>query len=216
MKKLLNLSVMKKNLFILLLLSPSFLFAQSFEKVKKSYKGFHFFGGYHQGRFLNGNFGKALKDGNITQDYGFNVGGRLILFPFIIDMSFLQHNYNVKNTSSSLWNYGDTTKIRQLGLETSLSIPLFMGWKPLLPYAGVGYQSTILGVDIDGFGKPKNKNINSSIANTPTSIWKVGFFITPSEFVRLFIEYKQSLDLKDEFAIQQLNLSISFKVPGKK
>jgi hypothetical protein len=70
----------------------------------------------------------------------------------LISITGFHSNYKIDQNATGAWRYADTTKVRHAGTEVALSIPLFMGFKPIIPYGGVACQFSGLGANVSVFG----------------------------------------------------------------
>lgn len=135
---------------ILLLVICNTAFGQKTIKEAREYMmGFQVGLGYHQSTFVNPQFAKVIENGNLSREIGAVFSTRFTYLPIIIDFNWFSSNFKASSDINFEWNYPDTALIRHRGLELSVSVPLIPTSKNFVPYAGIGYQSSALGIGVE-------------------------------------------------------------------
>ena len=178
-------------------------------RSQKSVNGFMVSYGYHQTTFLNPVFGNNINDDIIKKKYGGVFTASYTAYPFIFDIDWFSSRFRVQDKVS--WPYNDTTNVRHRGMSFFISSALFplVHSKSFLPYIGIGYQSSALGVGIEIVKVSKGgKSVEQSSINTSCPQWKIGFKLKWWEAYWLIVEYRQSIMLNQEKSLNELSVLI--------
>lgn len=173
----------------------------------KQINGFTLAYGYHQTTFLNEVFGMNISNNVISRKYGGVLMARMKLYPIIIDVDWFSSRFRISDAVS--WPYSDTTNVRHRGMGFFISSALFplMHSKIFVPYVGIGYQTSSLGVGVDIIEmNDSNKSIEPSSIITSCPQWKAGFLVNMSRMYNLTIEYRQSFPLNREMAFNEISI----------
>lgn len=181
---------------------------------QKESDGFSISYGPHTTSFLNGTFANNNGNSTIERRYGGIFTTSYRLYPIIIDVDWFSSNFRVKN--SPTWPFSDSTVVRHRGISVFISTTFFplVHSRTFFPYAGVGYQTSSLGVGIAAVKINENtaKDKISSI-DTSAPLWKLGCSIYIFKAYKITAEYRQSLALgqKKSFSELCLLLGLDFK-----
>jgi hypothetical protein len=177
----------------------------------RSMKGLSLSIGYQGGQFLNPQYGLLSKEKFLKQRYGILVDFRKVLYPVIIDLGFFVTNFQNETSAS-----GNPLVHRGIDIAVSTALlPLaFRISRLLVPYIGLGYQfSDVYETNSSGFSNtafPKTSEIASSM-HVWQPVWKTGLMINVVPRFIVNFEYRQSLMLNDEKALNQYNVSIGYR-----
>lgn len=177
-------------------------------------KKFSVHAGYQPTWFLNATFAGSKESGLIKQEYGYTLGGKITLFPVILDCNYFESDYSSADVSFFI---SDSASIRHRGFEFSLSAVLFpIAYKTtpfIMPNLGVGYQSAQLAVfnNTKFFSSNKEEDLISS-SGTSGLIWRFGVLWNLGNTFVLSTDYKQSLLLKDRKAFHQLSATLGIRL----
>ncbi len=197
---------MKKLLLILLC---GLLLQAANAQTNDSWQGLELYGSYTNVGFLNPTFSYNANNQVIASDFGFEAGGKAIHRNFMINLAFIQTNYQMQATNLFVDN---STRFR--GVEGGFSLFLFpMISKYFSPYAGVGYVNASVEViksTKSGSGSTATTNDDLQAA-TPVSmaLWKFGIRAAYGR-MSLSGEYKQALG-NGEKAFNMLSVTVGIQ-----
>jgi hypothetical protein len=192
-------------LFLLCYFSLQIVYAQT----DNSFQGLEVYGSYSKLSFLNPTFSYNTNNQVIGSDFGFEAGGKVIHRNFMINLAFVQTNYQMQATNLFVDN---STRFR--GVEGGFSLFLFpMVSKYFSPYAGLGYvNASVEVVKSTKTGSGSTAQTNDDLqAATPinSALWKFGIRAAYGR-MSLSGEYKQTFG-NDEKAFNMLSITLGIQ-----
>lgn len=194
---------------ILLLLLCCLCLQVANAQTDNSWQGLEVYGSYSKVSFLNPTFSYNANNQVIASDFGFEAGGKVIHRNFMINLAFVQTNYQMQATNLFTDN---TTRFR--GVEGGFAVFLFpIISKYFSPYAGLGYvNASVEVVKSTKTGSGSNAQTNDDLqAATPVSsaLWKFGVRGAYGRF-SLSGEYKQTFG-NAEKAFNMLSVTLGIQ-----
>lgn len=175
--------------------------------------------GYKHLKFLDIDYLMRVEEKMVKYSYGVNTNVSVNYYPIMIDVSAFYSKYTVGDLYlHSFIDYPDK-RIYHYGLSGYLSIfplPRLGGLtRYIMPYIGIGYETSSLCILKKPFGESKSSdNSTNVLASTPTSglKWKVGSKIYLGERFALYGEYYNPINSDKEIANRGWIVGVSLKM----
>jgi hypothetical protein len=144
---------------------------------------------YSTVNFLNANFASHLQDKNIKRDFGILYDFRLTrLSPLMLDVVYNYESFTIDENFSS--DFAGKNILNQ-SFELSSSLILFPCPRYFVPYAGIGYNYSWLKQKKSTDSSENEEDEPVSVNSCP--IWKAGIQSFLTDYLMVYIEYKQSV-----------------------
>ncbi len=173
--------------------------------------------GYKHLEFLDIYYLMRVEEKMVKYSYGVNTNISVNYYPIMIDVSAFYSKYTVDNLYfHSFIDYPDK-RIYHYGLSGYLNIfplPRLGGLTHyIMPYIGIGYETSSLCILKKPFGKSKSSE-GSTLASTPTSglKWKIGTKIYLGGRFSLYGEYYNPINSDKETANKGWIVGVSLNI----
>ena len=198
---------------ILFFITMPLLVSQTLSEKYQSMNGINISAGVITSNFLNENFSNKINKKIIQRKIGYNVDINLTKFPLNLNLTYFLSNYKLNEYAGI---YNKNVPIRHEGFEVGGIVYLFHFTKKILPFVGIGYQDSSIGVGNSIWDKSEpigNNEPTSSI--TSSAIYKIGIQSMLNSGFGIRGEYKQTFNLNESGLNKSYNqflLAIIFKI----
>jgi len=162
--------------------------------------------GFSYTKFNNQEYIQSSKNSDILNLYGYYFNLRYTkLLPLIFDVAYTN---SVFKTNSDYFKFNANEQISFNAFEGGLNLTI-PNVTFLLPYVGIGFGHYVNSVGKNVFDINADRIYENS---SDEAFWKIGLTINTGSSFFFNTEYKQTFNRNKEFAFNQLNAGIGFRI----